>query len=298
MPSSKLAKAIASSQIKEVKHNRLVTPLVTQYRIRQGRQAQYTSDEGIEIVVNLLKEQNRRISSRKKRTSFSGGSAANCMREQALNVMLGEENTKEPDYRLSLIFEDGNWRNLKWIVEFERMGILKTYEKTSYNPNVNLSWTPDARLDLSKYYGEEYSDVPCEIKGMNDREFREFRRRSGRGNFAASRIMQIHAYMIAENKSHWLIFAENKNTQEIEEYWCPRDPNVIKLLTSKYQYMIKTEQKNMLPAIECALDNSDRKFTKCSRSEDCLKMIKQSHPTMKPLKGRKKMERKAKQAFV
>ena len=298
MPSSKLAKAIVKGQVREVRHNRLVTPLVINYRVAQGRAAAYSSDKTIEIVVNLLKEQNKRINSRAKRTSFSGGSAANCMREQAINVRMGDENTKEPDYGLSLIFEDGNWRNLKWIVEFDRMGILHTYEKTMFNPKVNLSWTPDARLDLSKYYGDEYKDVPCEIKGMNDREFKEFRRRSGRGNFAASRIMQIHAYMLAENKEHWLIFAENKNTQDIEEYWCRRDPNIIKLLQEKYKYMIRADKNQALPAIECGMIPSDRKFSRCSRSQDCTKFASQGFPSLPPLKKKKKMEKKAVQAFV
>lgn len=298
MASSKLAKAIANNIVKEVKHNRLVTPLVINYRIAQGRNAQYTSDEGIDIVTKLLKEQNSRINSRSKRTSYSGGSAGGCMREQALNIAMGQGGTKEPSYGLSLIFEDGNWRNLKWIVEFERMGILKAYEQTNYNPKINLSWTPDARLDLSKYYGKEYSDVPCEIKGMNDREFKEFRRRSGRGNFASSRIMQIHAYMIAEDKDYWLIFAENKNTQDIEEYWCKRDPGVVKLLQAKYAYMLRADKLEVLPAIECGMDNSDRKFTRCSRSEECQRRALNGYPSLPPLKKREKMEKRAKQAFV
>ena len=292
------AKQIADHDIGEVKHNKLLTPLVLDYRMRQGQNAQFTDEEGIAIVSQLLEEQNNRITSRAKRTSYSGGSAFSCMRKQALDVMIGNNRIKNVDYRLSLIFEDGNWRNLKWIVEFQRMGILKEYEKTSYNEEINLSWTPDARVDLSLYYGDEYSDVPVEIKGMNEWEFNQFRARNGKGRFAHSRIMQIHSYMLAEDKDHWLIFAENKNNQDIEEYWCERDENIISLLKNKYAYMLDAQKRNALPAIECTQQSPDRQFLRCDRSQECLEKTENTHPSLRQMKNKKELEEKAKRAFV
>ena len=295
---SNLAKDIMDTDYDEVQHNKLLTPLVRAFRLDNGRDAQFTSIDGMKIVVKLLKEQNERITSRSKRTSFGGSSSANCMREQMINFMADVNETQDIDYQLSLIFEDGNWRNLKWIVEFQRMGILKEYEVTRYSEKINLSWTPDARVDLSAYYGEEYTDVPVEIKGMNEWEFKQFRQRSGRARFGASRIMQIHAYMIAANLDHWLIFAENKNTQDIEEYWCKRNPSVVKLLQAKYRYMLRARDREALPAIECAMNPSDSMFNRCSRNEDCSKLMVQTYPSLQPMKDKVKLESKAKRAFV
>ena len=300
MARNSLLKQIVDADISEVEDDRLLTPLIIKYRLDQGRYSAYTDKEGIDIAVKMLEEQNSRIDGRKGRKSYSGGSSVNCMRKQMIDILSSDSDTPPPDpeYRLSLIFEDGNWRNLKWLVEFHRMGILKEYEKTSYNSKINLSWTPDARVDLSAYYGEEYSDVPVEIKGANDWEFQEFRKRSGRGRQAASRIMQIHAYMLAENVDHWLVFMENKNTQDIEEYWCKRDPNIIKLLRRKYKYMEEARRLKVLPAIECGMVETDSMYMRCPRNKECSKLVMQSYPTLAPMKNKATLEEKARKGFV
>ena len=277
----------------------LLVPIVSNYFIEAGRNAQYTDEKGIEMVLQLIREQNERIDGRKARKSFGGSSSSSCMRQQILDIRLGTKFVKEPDAKLVSIFEDGVWRNLKWLVIFHRMGIMKEFENTSYDRNTNISWTPDCRLDLSEWYGKDYSDVPVEIKGMHNGEFDNFSRRSGRGRWAAGRTMQVHTYMYAEGAKNWLIWAENKNNQEYEECWMPRDPAIIKYLESRYSYMQRALKSGKLPAIECGMEQSDVQYTQCQRNEVCKELSKKKKKlTMKPMKGKEKMERKASEAFV
>ena len=276
----------------------LLTPLVVNYFLEKGKNAQYTDEEGINIVVQMLEEQNRRIQERGIRKSFSSSKSSGCMRQQVIDIKLGDKNVKEPDVRLVNIFEDGNWRNLRWLVVFHRMGILNEFEKTSYDQNTNLSWTPDCKLDLSKYYGKKYKNVPVEIKGMHTAEFDLFRSKSGASRWAASRSMQVHSYMLAENTSNWLIWAENKNNQDFQEYWMPRDENIMKFLTRRYKYMNKAVKQNVLPAIECEMADFDSKYVNCHRNKDCASFALQSYPSLKRMKNRLLLERRARQAFV
>ena len=294
---NKLARQIIDSDIGDTSKGILI-PLVKNYLLETGGKSQYSDKEGILIVVNLLLEQNDRIKGRKERVTFGGSNSSQCMRQQMFDLKLGRKGRTEPDYKLLSIFDDGNWRNLRWILMFHRMGILKTYEETGFSKKYNISWTPDCRLDLSPYYGEEWSDVPVEIKGMNNNEFGEFRRRSGRGNFASSRTMQVHTYMLASGLKHWLVWAENKNTQDLEEFWMPRDANIIRYLKNRYKYMNDALVNKALPAVECELDDSDPKYVRCHRKRDCHKAIMDGEATLDSMKGRVLQQAKASRAFV
>lgn len=291
-----LAKEIMKKETKK-KEGLLVIPILEDYLIQNGRQAQYTDEKGIKIVVEMLIEQNERIH-RAGRASLGSSSSSHCMREQVLSLELGEEAAVEPEPRLIRIFEDGNWRNLQWLVIFHRMGILREYEEPSYNKKYNVGWTPDAVLDLSEYYGEDYDWVPLDVKGMNMNEFAAFKQRTGRGRFAASRIMQMHTYMLMSGTKSWMIWAENKNNQDYDEYHVPRDKNIIKMLKNRYKYMKQAVEEEKLPAVECDLDEGDPVFKKCPVKQFCVKAVKKSRPSLKPMKGRVRQWKEASKAFV
>ena len=178
MAKNSFAKDILKTQ--KTDDDTMISPVVIDWLIKSGRYSQFIDGEGMEIVLDVLQDQNKRIDERKTRTSFGGSSSANCMREQVLNVRLGNKNLADPDYRLANIFEDGVWRNLRWILTFYKVGVLKEYEHTTFSSEYNFSWTPDCILDLSKYYGKKYSHVPVEIKGMNENEFKNFQGRAGK----------------------------------------------------------------------------------------------------------------------
>ena len=295
MAKNSLARDVLKADIGDPSEG-LLFPVVTNWFMENGKYSQYTDREGMRILLDILNKKNK--DDYEGRTTFSGGKSANCMREQILNITLGAKKTNEPDYKLLNIFDDGFWRNLRWIMVFHRMGILIEYEKTSFSKKLNFSWTPDCRVNLSEYYGEEYKDVPVEIKGMHEYEFNQFRNRTGRANFAASRTMQVHAYMLAEDASHWLVWAENKNNQDFDECWMPRDPDIIKYLKSRNKYMQKAISVKALPAIECEMNDADPKYAKCSRSSDCKAALKVDHPTLGGMKNRLLMGKKAAKAFV
>lgn len=294
---SKFARDILKAQVDRPEDGLLV-PATMEWFMQAGKNMQFVDEEGIGIVVDLIQEQNKRITERKSRTSFGSSTSSNCMREQVLNIRLGDKNVPEIDYKLANIFDDGVWRNLRWILVFHRMGVLNEFEETTYSDKYNISWTPDCRVDLSRYYGKKYKDVPVEIKGMNDYEFKQFQGRTGNGRFAYSRTMQVHTYMLAAGLSNWLIFAENKNNQDFEEHFVPRDENIIKMLKRRYGYMQESLDTDKLPAIECEMHESDTKYIRCSRMKDCTKLAKLKYKSLKPMKGKASLERKAQRVSV
>ena len=115
---------------------------------------------------------------------------------------------------------------------------------------------------------------------------RIFKVELGRSKWALSRTMQVHAYMLASGAKYWMLWAENKNNQDFDEYKMPRDETVISYLKKRYLYMQKALSDNKLPAVECEMDDSDVKFVRCSRSKDCSKLVKLSYPSLKPMKNR------------
>ena len=264
----------------------VLVPLVEKFLLETGTDIQIISESDKQIIEKLIMIQSDRQGERAKRTSFSGGASSSCMRDQSINFLEGIKPERITDPKVALLFDDGNWRNLKWVLLFNKMGILRKTEEVAHSKKYNVSGTPDAEVDLSAYY-EDFEDlVGVEVKGMHDYEWRKFADGEGDSRWAIGRFMQSHTYMLITGRKFWIAWGENKNDQRFEENVIKRNSHVIKYLRRRYKYMLEGRELGMLPAIECTFDNSDPKFRYCRNKANCQKLLQNGYPTMKKMKNR------------
>jgi hypothetical protein len=265
----------------------ILVPLVEKFLIETGTDIQIISKSDAEIIKKLVDIQSKRQDERKGRTTFSGSSAAACMREQAIGFMKGYERPRISDPKAALIFDDGNWRSLKWTLVFNKMGLLVKTEDMSFNRKYNVSGTPDAELDLSGYYPEFDGLVGVEIKGMHTYEWKQFSVGEAISKWAIGRYLQCQAYMLITGRKFWIIWGENKNDQSFEENVIYRNSEIIRYLRRRYNYMLEARDQKILPHTECTFENSDPKFKWCGQKDNCQKLLKKRFPQMKRLKGQR-----------
>ena len=264
----------------------ILVPLVERFLLETGTDIQIISNSDYKLVKRLVKLQKTRQGERKKRITFSGGSASSCMRDQVINFLEDIEPRRITDPKAALIFDDGNWRTLKWVLVFNKMGILRKTEEVSFNKKYNVSGTPDAEVDLSSHYPQFDGLVGVEIKGMHNYEWKTFASGEGKSKWAIGRYMQSQAYMLITGRKFWIVWGENKNDQSYEENIVKRNSLIIKYLKRRYKYMLESRMKNKLPAIECTFDNKDPKFKYCNNKDICQTLLTKNFPTMKKLKNR------------
>lgn len=266
----------------------ILVPLVEKFLIKTGTDIQIISKSDQKIIEKLVKIQSIRQDERKGRTTFSGSSAAACMREQAIGFMKGYERPRISDPKAALIFDDGNWRSLKWTLLFNKMGLLKHTEDVVFYPKYNVSGTPDAELDLSRYYPEFDDLVGVEIKGMHTYEWKQFSVGEARSKWAIGRYLQSQVYMLITGRKFWIIWGENKNDQSFEENVVYRNKEIIRYLKRRYNYMLEAREQKMLPHTECIFENSDPKFKWCNQKDNCQALLKKRFPQMKRLKHQRR----------
>lgn len=286
---TKLAKVLSTSKInsKITNPKQLLVPLVDKFFLSQGENAEWMTDRCIEIAGDLFNNMNKREEERRRRKVFSASGSIACMREQELNIR-GLQPVRITDYKLISIFHDGNWRNAKWICIFELMGLLIKYEKTKLKKKYNVAGTPDAELNLSLYY-DNIGEVGVEIKGMHDREFRAFMNNDHTSRFGMGRIMQVQTYMLITGAEFWIIWAENKNTQEYGEQIIYRNEFIINYLKKRYRYQLEARSMNALPANECEMHNGDRVYVRCKQRKNCTILTNKEYATMPPMKNRQRL---------
>ena len=289
MPSL-LAKSLVKGKIDRTveRPTELLVPLVDKFLLTQGENAEWMNKRCIEIATDLFHNMNDREEERRRREVFSASSSHGCMRQQELSLR-GLKAVPITDYKLISIFHDGNWRNAKWICIFELMGLIIRYEQTKLKKKYNVAGTPDVELDLSLYY-DHISEVGVEIKGMHDREFHAFMNNDHTSRFGQGRIMQVQTYMLITGAEFWIIWAENKNTQEYGEQIIYRNETIISYLKKRYRYQLEAREMKALPAIECEMNNTDKVYSRCKQRKNCNKLMNQEYPTMPPMKNRKRLE--------
>ena len=269
----------------------ILLPIVNDFFISSPDKLLSLTKSDLNIINKVLNVQANRSKKRKKDTTFHAGSSGYCMREQVLSILNKKTNSIDP--KMVAIFIDGNWRNVNWVTVFNQMGILLDTEHTRYNKKYNISYTPDAEIDLSKYYPNKggMERIGVEIKGMHEYEHGLFKRNSvykNRSKWAYLRYMQVQSYMLASDANFWIIWGQNKNNQDYAEKIIKRDEKVIDIIKKRYTYMGKAMKRNVLPSIECGMNNKDSKFRYCKYSDSCVRL--READSLKPMVNREKFE--------
>lgn len=257
--------------------NLLLTPLVDRFLLTSDL-AEFT-DEELDLARALLAKWQETRS-----VEYHSPSSSNaCMRQQMFTFweFKGEE---VDDPFLKSIFDDGNWRHLRWHLIFKRMerqGLLHVAsleKRIVYRP-----WwqggTPDDVLDIPTKEGS--IRVVVDIKGANDTKFKWVRQS---GQPADGHEWQLHSYMMGLRLGRGIIWYENKNTQEYFELPIYRDRAIIAELARRYKVLKQARRSGILPDHDerCSMskgtpDPKDLIFSRCRQRFNCLKYTREGY---------------------
>lgn len=137
-----------------------------------------------------------------------------CVRQQVLSLLYKQLQGEQIPVGLKRIFEEGNAIHEKWQRMFIRAGYgkAKHMDKSRFNEEYELSYTPDAIVKIPEFYPEP---MICEIKSMNTYSFKPATSHPTGGK-------QMQFYLWLTGLKRGFVLAEDKNTQEfkvfIEDY--------------------------------------------------------------------------------
>jgi hypothetical protein len=255
----------------------LLTPLVDRFLLTT--ELNDFTDEELDLARSLMAKwrEGRSIE------HHSPSSAGACLRQQMFTFW-GFKGEQVDDPFLKAIFDDGNWRHLRWHLIFKRMerqGLLKVVaieKRILYRPWL-LGGTPDDVLDIPIPNGN--IRVVVDIKGANNDKFKWVQNSNAPID---GHEWQLHAYMMALRLGRGIIWYENKNTQEYHEVSVLRDRKLIAELARRSLILRKARKTGILPDHDdrCSMrtgtpDPKDLIFRRCRQRFNCLKYTKEGY---------------------
>jgi len=255
----------------------LLTPLVDRYLLT-NELGDFTDDE-LDLARSLIAKWREARSIE----YHSPSSASACLRQQMLTYW-GYKGEQVDDPFLKSIFDDGNWRHLRWHMIFKRMDranlltVVAQESRIVYRPWM-LGGTPDDVVDIPRPDGLVRAVI--DIKGANDSKFKWVQQTN---RPVDGHEWQLHAYMMALHIGLGIIWYENKNTQEYHEVVVRRDRNVIAELARRSAILRKARKTDILPTHDprCSMatgtpNPKDQIFTRCRQRMNCIKLTKDGY---------------------
>ncbi|HTD18402.1 MAG TPA: hypothetical protein VK667_02605 [Ktedonobacteraceae bacterium] len=245
--------------------NKILTPLVDQFLLTNSL-TDFTEEE-IALATRLMT-----LWTKERDHDFhSPSSASACLRQQMLTY-LDYKGSEVDDPYLKNIFDDGNWRHLRWhmiFVRMQRAGLLKVVkieEKIKYQPWF-LSGTPDDVLDIPS--AEGIVRVVVDVKGAHDEKFNTI---VSTGQPVDGHEWQLHGYMVGLRLGRGILFYENKNTQRYHELAVKRDPEIVRELRRRYKVLKQSRETNILPSHGCSMQAGDIVKKRCRQRLNCIRL--------------------------
>lgn len=198
---------------------------------------------------------------------FSPSGATHCRREQVLNKIPEFKTIQKYSAQQLFIFDDGNWRHLRWQMLFYKMGIVESMELFKRRGKLDWGGTTDIiTLAKIKIKGK-FHRVVIDIKGANASRWNHIRD-SGRADWG--HWVQVQIYMLLHNIRYAIIWYENKNTNVIHEIIIKSDKKFQHKILSRSMYMRRYVKAEAFPPEECDVGNTkDRKFNNCRQKRNC-----------------------------
>jgi hypothetical protein len=193
------------------------------------------------------------------------------MRHQVIskNPELPQVSTR--DSQTQLIFDDGNWRHLKWQMLFYKMGIVDSVETFKQMGHLQYGGSTDlvimeGVLTLPDGYNGR---VIIDVKGANRFAFKGIQESL---KPPLEYEIQIQVYMMLHDIPWAIIWFENKDDQSVAEVLVKADPKLQKFMMKRMNYMRRFVLEDAFPKEECRVDNSDRTFRRCPSRVSCPKL--------------------------
>jgi len=184
---------------------------------------------------------------RNRQGSFSASSAGGCLRARQLQYMGAE---KAPlDERSLNIFENGDFFHLRMQVA-GLIGKWLTGAEVSVEQPLIHGLVLKGTMD-----GVTSEDVIAEFKSINSNGFSQIRKFGPKHDH----VYQTHAYMWASGLQGARIVYENKDTQDMKEFWVERDPATIAAVETEFMTLAQsTHDRELLPIIDKCKETPDK----------------------------------------
>lgn len=250
--------------------NKILMPLVDQFLLT-NELTDFTDGE-ITLATRLLKQ----LGQERRHDFHSPSSASACLRQQMLTYF-GYKGSEVDDPYLKNIFDDGNWRHLRWhmiFIRMQRAGLLKVVhieDRLVYLPWL-MGGTPDDVLDIP--YNGEIIRVVVDVKSANDDKFKTI---IATGKPTDGHEWQLHDYMVGLHLGRGLLWYENKNTQRYHEITVKRDPEIVRELRRRYAILKKSRKTEILPEHGCSMQPGDLMMRRCRQRLNCIRVTAEGH---------------------
>ncbi len=247
------------------KQGHVLEPLLRQWLEQNPGRIDNHTEADWEIIRQLIVRGTER-----DKSVFSPSSAMSCMRRHVISKQF--ELTQEHDSSTQLIFDDGNWRHIRWQLLFFKMDIALSLEE--FKKIRALFWGGSTDV-IIKEGVVEMSDgyngrVIVDVKGANLFSWRKIR---DERKPMKSHEIQLQTYMMLHNILWGILFYENKNTQEICEIHIRADKKLWRRLRVRASYMEKFVLGNSFPREECSVgDDMNRQYRGCPMREICPRL--------------------------
>jgi hypothetical protein len=197
------------------------------------------------------------IPERDRTQSWAASGAGKCLRQRQF-AYLGMDG-KTPDEHGLNIFLNGTYVHLRHQVVGLSAGYLRDAEVPVTLPELNLVGTMDA-LDTK--------GIPVEYKSINQNGFGSVRAFGPK----AEHRHQIHSYMLASGTDAFRVVYENKNTNDLLEFFVDRDENEVAAVRDDLEMLNEaTDNRTLLPMLE-ECTKKEGAYRWCPFASSCPKM--------------------------
>jgi len=172
---------------------------------------------------------------------FHPSSIGKCSRAIAMG-MLGYECIP-PDAHALRIFANGDSMHTRYQQWLAEIGILVAAEFSIKNDKLRISARPDALVSVDHME----ADTPIAIAELKSMNAKGFARLVQTNTPKEEHVMQLQLYMHLTGIHLGVIIVENKDTQDLWEYWTDYDPAMANKLVEKIMMVNVCVDEGMLP---------------------------------------------------
>jgi len=215
-----------------------------------------------------LKKQREQDKERKEKykgepTRFYPSSIGFCSRRIVMQAL--DYERPELPAKVLRIMENGTYMHERFEAWFEGMGILIAPEVPIKDKDLRISGRTDALIRVPGKDGTG-KIVLVELKSANDKQFN---RMMSQDKPKDEHLKQIQLYMHLTGIEDGLILVENKNNQDLWEYWCKYDPIMASELIEKIKMVNSHIDAEILPNRE--FDKTSFECRYCDFRNECWK---------------------------
>ncbi len=212
------------------------------------------------VTANELEQTQRAEARADQPPNFHPSGIGYCARSLAMGMLNYPRQT--PDAQSIRIFANGDSMHERYQKWFSDMGILVAEELPMKDPIMRLS----ARLDAIIRVTDEGAAGMLAIVELKSAKDKQFKRMLKEGPYTGY-ICQLQFYMHMTGIPRGVIFMENKDTQELTEWWYEYDQAMAAQLVEKAQMVVSCVDAQLLPEREYEKTSFECRF--CDYAEAC-----------------------------